>query len=162
MNLTEQLKNFFKRQARTKFGEKNFFRGELEDMYMSLKNKVEFPALALEGMSSEYIRKENGWWRQITVAYCVFDSYEETGDYDAIDSVMIQTDKDAAKILGELIDEYQVYSTEDNRYNGDCDETGDSLGTANYIGAETVEVVNSEQDYAGVRCTITVECWWHE
>lgn len=163
MNLAEQIKNFFKQQAFLNFGTGHFFRGELDEMYMRLRNTVEFPALALEGITSEYNRKENGWWREITVAFCVFDKYDESKDYEAIDNVLKQTDKDAEKILARLLAEYEGYREAEIEYGPDpCDGTTNRLATAEFTGAQTQEVINDEQNYAGVRYIVTVECWWNE
>lgn len=117
--------------------EQHFFRGELEDFYMGLRNKVHFPALIAE--SYELSFDSDSKTRE--TSFIVVCDYKESKDWQRVYAAM-----DFCETIGDEIL---------RRMMSDA-EAGDICAELEPISA--VPVLDEQHLYAGMRYTIRVGC----
>lgn len=115
---------------------KHFFRGELEEFYMDLRNKVKFPALIAEGFELTY---DDDKMKRET-SFIIASDYKETKNWDNIYAVMTLCERIGNEVLRRMISDND---------NGDI--------CANIYPITAVPLLNEQHLYAGIRYTISVE-----
>jgi len=115
--------------------EKHFFRGELEEFYIGLKNKVNFPAMIAEGFTLNY--GDNLQRKERESSFIIAEKYTEQKDYGDIDRAF-----NLCEIIGEEIIRRLL---EDEEFN-DC---------ATFEAVSAVQIINEMEKYVGIRFTIT-------
>lgn len=115
--------------------EKHFFRGELEEFYMDLRNKVRFPAVIAE--SFELSWEEDAEFKNRETSFIIASEYKGAKNWDNINTAF-----DLCERIG---DEFL------RRIMYDADEGGLCAGI---IPLSAVPVLNEQHLYAGIRYTI--------
>ncbi len=115
---------------------KHFFRGELEEFYMDLRNKVKFPALIAEGFELSY---DDGTVKRET-SFIVASDYKESKNWDNIYAAMTLCERIGNEVLRRMLGDND---------NGDL--------CANIEPVSAVPLLDEQHLYAGIRYTIVVE-----
>lgn len=79
--------------------ERHFFRGEIEEFFMGIRNKVRFPGIISEGYDLYY--DEN---KQRNSSYIVCQQYKEDDNYDQIESAFADCERIGEDFLKRMID----------------------------------------------------------
>lgn len=116
--------------------EKHFFRGELEEFYMDLRNKVKFPALIAESFE---LRFDDGKKTRES-SFIIVAAYRESKNWNEIEC--------ALRLCERIGDEFI------HRIGFD-EENGNLCGNIEFISA--VPVLNEQHLYVGIRYTYTDE-----
>lgn len=115
-------------------GDKHFFRGELEEFYMDLRNRVNFPAVVAESFEVQFYDGK----KVRESSFIIAADYRESKDWDGIVS--------ALRLCERIGDEFI-------RRIGYDDENGDLCGNIDFVSA--VPILNEQRLYAGMRYTFT-------
>lgn len=126
-------------------GKKHFFRGEINEFYVGLRNNCDFPAVIGEGFRNTYAKQGNGIWKERETAFSVVDSYPDTDDWDQIDTVFACCETIGDDILKKLLDEYRAQG---------CTILAEDV--------EAEQVENMQERWAGLRYTVIIKSWWKE
>ncbi len=116
--------------------EKHYFRGELEEFYMDLRNRVKFPAVVAESFELQFYEGK----KVRESSFIIVTNYGESKNWDDIDG--------AFRLCERIGDEFMRRISYD-------DEEGDLC--ANVAFESAVPVLNEQHLYAGIRYTFTVE-----
>lgn len=119
-------------------GEKHFFRGELEEFFMDLRNKVTFPAIIAESFEIRYGGDE-GDTKTRETSFIVAASYRESKNWDKINEKL--------ELCERIGDEFLRRMMDDAENGGVC---------ANFVPVSAVPMLNEQHLYAGIRYTIDV------
>ena len=116
-------------------GEKHFFRGELEEFYMDLRNRVNFPALIAESYELTYdvdlkVRESS---------FIIATNYIQTKDWDAIYTAMNLCERIGDELLCKMISD---------------SEEGNICGLVTPVTA--IPVLNEQHLYCGIRFTFQI------
>lgn len=117
---------------------KHFFRGELEEFYMDLRNRVKFPAVVAE--SFELSWDEDAEFKRRETSFIIAAAYNESKNWDNIHTAF-----DLCERIG---DEFLRRMMEDAADGSLC---------AAIVPVSAVPVLNEQHLYAGIRYTITVK-----
>lgn len=115
---------------------RHFFRGELEEFYMDLRNKVRFPALIAEGFELTY---DDDKMKRET-SFIIASDYKETKNWDNIYAAMTLCERIGNEVLRRML--------ADNDNGELC---------ANFFPLTAVPLLNEQHLYVGIRYTINVE-----
>ncbi len=64
----------------------HYFRGELEEFYMGLRNHVNYPAMIAEGFTITLDTSDpSSIWKRRETSFIIVKDYEDDNDYDQID-----------------------------------------------------------------------------
>lgn len=118
-------------------GEKHFFRGELEEFFMDLRNKVSFPAIIAESFEIRYDSEEETKTRE--TSFIVATTYKESKNWSKIN--------EALSLCERIGDEFLRRMMDDAENGGVC---------ANFVPVSAVPMLNEQHLYAGIRYTIDV------
>ena len=115
---------------------KHFFRGELEEFYTDLRNKVEFPALIAESFELSYTSDE----KTRETSFIIANRYKESKNWDDIYAAMEQCERIGDEVLKRMI----------------FDNDNGSL-CANIEPVTATPLLDEQHLYVGIRYTIRVE-----
>jgi hypothetical protein len=115
--------------------EQHYFRGEWADFYLSLVNRVKFPALISESFELHY----NEEWKFREFTFIVVQDYDERNKYKTIDHAISVCEE-----IGEEIIRKIIHDTEQH-----------DLGELDYGNGEPME--NQEHKHIGIRFTVTLK-----
>lgn len=118
--------------------DKHFFRGELEEFYMDLRNRVKFPAVIAE--SFELTWDEDAEFKQRETSFIIAANYKESKNWDNIHTAFDLCERIGDEFLRRLME---------NAANGTL--------CAAIVPMSAVPVLNEQHLYAGIRYTITVK-----
>lgn len=118
---------------------KHFYRGELEEFFLSLRNKVKFPALVVEGFELNYT-ETNPIVKYRESAFTVIFDYRKRDDFDAITDCFSKSE-----IIGEeILNQIKTYGK-----NLACQVLIENI--------HAVELLNETELYAGVRFSFSLK-----
>ena len=114
--------------------EQHYFRGELEDFYIGLRNRVNFPALLSE--SFELFYKDELKSREFS--FIVVKDYDENNDYNHIDQAISVSEEIGEEIIRKILHDFDEHD----------------LGELDY--GQGLPMENKEEKYIGIRFTLTM------
>ncbi|MBQ3734339.1 MAG: hypothetical protein II859_10300 [Bacteroidales bacterium] len=117
--------------------DKHFFRGELEEFYMDLRNKVKFPAMIAESWEITF-QEEN---KKRETSFIIAAAYKESKNWGNIYAAIDLCERIGDEFLRRII--------------ADVDE-GKFCGDVELMSA--IPMVDEQHLYAGVRYTIQMSC----
>ena len=117
--------------------DKHFFRGELEEFYMDLRNKVKFPAVIAESWEITF-QEEN---KKRETSFIIAAAYKESKNWGNIYAAIDLCERIGDEFLRRII--------------ADVDE-GKFCGDVELMSA--IPMVDEQHLYAGVRYTIQMSC----
>ena len=112
--------------------EKHFFRGEIDEFFMGIRNKVRFPAIISEGYDLYYDES-----KQRNSSFIVCQQYKEDDNYDQIQSAWADCERIGEDFLRRMID------------NPD-----EICGNFQYSTGEMIQ--NEQEKYVGIRFSISL------
>lgn len=118
--------------------EKHFFRGELEEFFVGLRNHVNFPAIIQEGWTGGINNSDEVFSKRRETSFIVVQEYEELTDFDAIEEAY-----ESCELIGDEFIRKIIADSEDLRFE-----------------FETIEILklqNEQERYVGVRYTIEIK-----
>lgn len=115
---------------------RHFFRGELEEFYMDLRNKVAFPALIAESFELSYTTDE----KTRETSFIIANSYKESKNWENIYAAMAQ-----CELIGDEVLRRMIFDTD----NGSL--------CANIVPVTATPMLDEQHLYVGMRYTIRVE-----
>lgn len=115
---------------------KHFFRGELEEFYMDLRNKVKFPALIAESFELSYANDDKSRETSIIIA----NSYKESKNWNNIYAAMAQCEHIGDEILRRMMT-----------------DSDNGLICANIEPITAIPLMDEQHLYVGIRYTVRVE-----
>ena len=127
-SLAQQHKDILHTEA-----DKHFFIGELEEFYLGLRSKVNFPALVVEGFNlyvSVHSKTEKGRKSSFTVVF----AYDQDNDYEAIIECYSHSEDVGLEIL--------------RRMDADGEELSCQVRVEDIEG---LQIINDQDRYAGIR-----------
>ena len=117
--------------------DKHFFRGELEEFYMDLRNKVKFPAVIAESWEITF-QEEN---KKRETSFIIAAAYKESKNWDNIYAAI-----DLCERIGDEFLRHIIADVDEGKFCGDVE-----LMSA-------IPMVDEQHLYAGVRYTIQMSC----
>lgn len=117
--------------------EKHFFRGELEEFYMDLRNKVKFPAVIAESWEITF----NQETKERETSFIIASSYRESKNWESIYFVMDLCERIGDDFLRRIIS-----------------DTSDGAICADVELLSAVPMLDEQHLYVGVRYTIRLSC----
>ncbi|MDR0207069.1 MAG: hypothetical protein LBI45_07445 [Bacteroidales bacterium] len=131
--------------------EPHYFRGELEEFYTGLRDRVNFPALIQEGSEIRFTSDQaRNSFKERDSSFMIVQGYECDNDYDAIY---------AAFDLCEKIGDEIIRRINADKYDPACMVVKDFL----IEDASAVQIQNVRERYVGVRYTFSPKTpFWHE
>jgi len=122
--------------------EPHYFRGELEEFYTGLRDRVNFPALIQESSEIRFTSDQAcNSFKDRDSSFIIVQDYEDDGDYDAI-----YTAFDLCEKIGDEI----IRKMNDDKYDPACMVIKDFL----LEDVSAVQIQNVRERYVGVRYTI--------
>jgi len=115
--------------------EQHYFRGELEDFYLGLRNRVKFPALISESFELNY----DADWKYREFSFIVVEDYQDRNKYNQIDDAISKCEEIGEEIIRKILHDFDEHD----------------LGELDYGHGDPME--NKEQKYIGIRFTITMK-----
>lgn len=115
--------------------EKHFFRGELEEFYMDLRNKVKFPALIAESYELQF--EEDRKIRESSFIVAV--NYTEAKKWDAIYTAMNLCERIGDELIRKMIT-----------------DADNGVLCANVTPLTAIPMLNEQHLYAGIRYTFQI------
>jgi hypothetical protein len=131
--------------------EPHYFRGELEEFYTGLRDRVNFPALIQEGSEIRFTSDQaRNSFKERDSSFMIVQDYENDNDYDAIY---------AAFDLCEKIGDEIIRKINADKYEPACMVIKDFL----IEDVSAVQIQNVRERYVGVRYTFSPKTpFWHE
>jgi hypothetical protein len=121
----------------------HYFRGELEEFYTGLRDRVNFPALIQEGSEIRFTSDQAlNSFKERDSSFMIVQDYENDNDYDAIY---------AAFDLCEKIGDEIIRRINHDKYNPDCMVIKDFL----IEDVSAIQIQNTRERYVGVRYTVS-------
>ncbi|MDD4847305.1 MAG: hypothetical protein PHR53_00870 [Bacteroidales bacterium] len=121
--------------------ENHFFRGELEEFYIGLRNKVNFPAVVQEGWGASIQSINNALWKRRETSFIIVKDYDESGDFDHIETAF-----ETCEIIG------------DEFVRKIMQESEDALNCIMEIEVSDISRLQNEQErYVGLRYTLLLD-----
>ena len=117
--------------------EKHYFRGELEEFYTDLRNRVRFPAVVAESFELTY----HDGVKERETSFIIAANYKESRNWPQIYAAL-----DLCERIGDEFLRRMATDTDDGTMCGDVE----------FLAA--VPMVNEQHLYAGVRYTIRITC----
>jgi len=117
--------------------EKHFFRGELEEFYMDLRNRVKFPALIAESFEISF----NGDVKTRETSFIVACNYPESKNWQSIYGAMNICEQIGDEVLRRMMTD---------------SSSGEICADLEVLSA--VPVLDEQHLYAGMRYTIQIGC----
>jgi len=117
--------------------EKHFFRGELEEFYMDLRNRVKFPALIAESFEISF----NGDVKTRETSFIVACNYPESKNWQSIYGAMNLCEQIGDEVLRRMMTDAS---------------SGEICAELEVLSA--VPVLDEQHLYAGMRYTIQISC----
>ena len=114
--------------------ELHYFRGELEEFYVGLRNKVNFPAMVVEGYELNYSEDK----KQLETSFFIAQDYKEQNDYDEIDRAF-----DLCERIGESVAKRLMAEADD-------------LNCQSVVLDNAVQMQHETEKYVGMRFNFTV------
>jgi hypothetical protein len=111
----------------------HFFRGELEEFYVGLRNRVNFPALVVEGFNLSY----SDTVKRRETSFIIAQSYTEQDDYDQLEEVF-----DLCERIGDEVVRYL------GEYFSEC---------ARITNITAAQLENESEKYCALRYTFDIE-----
>ena len=123
--------------------EPHYFRGELEEFYTGLRDRVNFPALVQEGSEIRFTSDQAlNSFKERDSSFMIVQSYESDNDYDAIYAAF-----DFCEKIGDEI----IRRMNKDKYNADCMIIKDFL----IEDVSAVQIQNVRERYVGMRYTVS-------
>jgi len=131
--------------------EPHYFRGELEEFYTGLRNRVNFPALIQEGSEIHFTSDQAcNSFKERGSSFMIVQDYQDDNDYDAIYAAF-----DLCETIGDEI----IRRINRDKYDPACMIIKDFL----LEDVSAVQIQNMRERYVGVRYTISHKTpFWHE
>jgi hypothetical protein len=131
--------------------EPHYFRGELEEFYTGLRDRVNFPALIQEGSEIRFTSDQaRNSFKERDSSFMIVQGYEDVHDYDAINTAF-----DLCEKIGDEI----IRRINADKYEPDCLVVKDFL----LEDVSAVQIQNVRECYVGVRYTFSPKTpFWHE
>lgn len=117
---------------------KHYFRGELEEFYMDLRNRVNFPAVVAESFELHW--EDAGDFKVRETSFIIAADYKESKNWDAIARAMALCERIGDEFLARMMQ----------------DSTDGNLCAA-IEPVSAVPLLNEQHLYAGIRYTINVK-----
>ena len=118
--------------------EPHYFRGELEEFYMGLRNHVNYPAMIAEGFTIT-LDTSSSLWKHRETSFIIVKDYEDDSDYDQIDAAFNVCESIGDEVIRKLLQLNEVQQ---------C---------PSMIGNVTCQQLQNETDkYVGIRYTYTI------
>lgn len=119
--------------------EKHYFRGELEEFYMSFRNDINFPCLIAENFTLEFVTEDGVCKKIRETPFIVAESYKEENDYNDID-----IKQNNCEIIGDEILRRLKYDQRE-------------MCGYEFEYGEGIPVMNEANKYVGIRYTVSVK-----
>jgi hypothetical protein len=131
--------------------EPHYLRGELEEFYTGLRDRVNFPALVQEGSEIRFTSDQaRNSFKERDSSFMIVQDYESDNDYDAIYAAF-----DFCEKIGDEI----IRKINADKYEDSCMVVKDFL----IEDVSAVQIQNVRERYVGVRYTISPKTpFWHE
>ena len=123
--------------------EQHYFRGELQDFYEGIRNRVNFPALISESFELAYVQYDNGPWKNREFSFIIAQDYKERNDYPSIDEAINICEEIGEEIIKKIMHDFEDISTELEYGTG-------------------IPIENQAEKYIGIRFTLTFKNCFNE
>jgi len=128
----------------------HYFRGELEEFYTGLRDRVNFPALVQEGSEIRFTSDQAlNSFKERDTSFMIVQDYQDDNDYDAIY---------AAFDLCEKIGDEIIRRINHDKYNPTCLIIKEFL----LEDVTAIQIQNTRDRYVGIRYSLSSKTpFWH-